>query len=288
MNHSEQASYYSAHSTEDALDALHERGANAQVMAGATWLLREPLRAQPLSRDYVSLSRIEGLKQIVVTDEHVRIGSCVTHTQLARQLRALPICRALELAASNSANPAVRNVATVGGNLCAVKFPAADLVPALMALGAQVQVRSRDGVETFDIEHFLAIREQLPPAHFVDQILLDKSTLASTHSSHARLPLRKAGDYPVAIVSVAASVDRQSLIRDIRIAVGSIEALPRRWTALENWARGKPLDVLAMTEKARDYASQFQGRDSVEAPAWYRVKVLPTLLGRALAALVSH
>ncbi len=98
-------------------------------------------------------------------------------------------------------------------------------------------------------------------------------------SAHIRLPLRKAGDYPVAIVSVARAADGGT-----RIAVGSVEPVARRWTALEAALAGQaftPEVAQALAEKTND----FIGRDGVEAEGWYRREVLPALVRRAFAAL---
>jgi carbon-monoxide dehydrogenase medium subunit len=104
-------------------------------------------------------------------------------------------------------------------------------------------------------------------------------------SAHARLPLRRAGDYPVAIVS--ASLERQSdgAVASARIAVGSVEAVARRWFALERTLAGRPLDPEAAAEAARERIGGFQGRDGVEAPGWYRTQVLPNLVRAALSGV---
>ena len=100
-----------------------------------------------------------------------------------------------------------------------------------------------------------------------------------------RLPLRKAGDYPVAIVSVSAEVDPEGRIGNPRISVGSVEAVARRWTRLEAGLDGSLLSPEIAFEHAQSMAADFVGRDGIEAPGWYRVKVLPVLVRRAFEAL---
>ena len=64
-------------------------------------------------------------------------------------------------------------------------------------------------------------------------------------TAHARLPLRKAGDYPAAIVSLAVSFDASARVQAARIAVGSVEPVARRWQRLEAALVGRPLDPAA-------------------------------------------
>jgi carbon-monoxide dehydrogenase medium subunit len=185
-------------------------------------------------------------------------------------------------AAGRAANPAIREVATIGGNLCASSFAASDLAPALLALDAQVEMVRASGAERQPIEAFLATRANLPPGWLLSRVIVPR---AGRVSAHARLPLRRAGDYPVAIVS--ASLERQSdgAVASARIAVGSVEAVARRWFALERTLAGRPLDPEAAAEAARERIGGFQGRDGVEAPGWYRTQVLPNLVRAALSGV---
>jgi len=100
-----------------------------------------------------------------------------------------------------------------------------------------------------------------------------------------RLPLRRAGDYPVAIVSIAAALGRDGLVASARVAVGSVEPVARRWWRLEADLIGRSLDSGWAAGKAESYSEDFRGRDGVEAPGWYRVKVLPILVRRAVDAI---
>lgn len=278
---------YVATSLSDALAALADRGHSGAPLAGATWIMRAPLREERQDRSqdrfYVAISKIEELRHVDILDSEISIGSCVTHAELALCLMALPDCRALAQAAARSANPAIRGVATVGGNLCASAFAAADLIPALMSLGAEVELATQNGAERLSMERFLEVRSNLEPGRIVRRVLVPRH--ADRRSAHLRLPLRKAGDYPVAIVSIAMALGRDSLVASARVAVGSVEPAARRWRQLEADLIGRPLDSGWAADQAESYSEDFQGRDGVEAPGWYRVKVLPILVRRAVDAI---
>ncbi|WP_244630867.1 FAD binding domain-containing protein [Aureimonas sp. ME7] len=262
----------------DSLEAvLRARRDGAAVLAGGTWLMREPRRGGTLPVRVVTISGIAHLAEVSVGVDEVLVGAAVTHAALADALRGLAGLEALAAAAEGAANPAIRRMATVGGNLCASGFSAADLVPALLALDAQVELAGETGTSWLDMERFVRERDECLKSAFVTRVRVPRAALASVH---VRLPLRRAGDYPVAIVSLARMPDR-----GVRIAVGSVERDARRWRALEEalgeWTGG---DALALASRHND----FTGRESIEAEGWYRREVLPVLAVRALKALASE
>jgi carbon-monoxide dehydrogenase medium subunit len=272
--------FIGATSVAEAVSALCNHG-GAQVVAGATWLMRAPLRGEGLPKSVVSISGITELCEIEIGTTHLSIGACVTHATLAATLATVDECRGLADAAGQSANPAIRSVATVGGNLSTVDFAAADLVPALLALEAEIDYHSADGAKRMGLETFLATRTTLGPG-LITRIEVPRG---SFRTAHARLPLRKAGDYPVAIVSVKANPGPDGAFHTLRIAVGSVEPTARRWPALEAAIEGRTLSASEIAAVATDLAGDFSGRDGIEAPGWYRVQVLPALVRRAFESL---
>ncbi len=283
MTPSSHPSLYVASSLEHALDALAERGVDGAPLAGGTWIMRAPLRHECMSPAYVGLGRVAELGRIEIDDDHVIIGAGVTHARLADALRDLKDLQGLAAAAGRSANPAVRRAATVGGNLCTAGFAAADLVPALLCLEAEVDIASRAGSQRLTLEAFLAARPTLEPGRLLTHVRFPRS---SACTAHARLPLRKAGDYPVAILSMAVTRDGSRRVVRARVAVGSVEAVARRWHSLEAALTGAPLDAGSAERAATDLAGEFDGREGVDAPGWYRVAVLPALARRAVSALL--
>lgn len=257
-------------------EAVAARWAGAAVLAGGTWMMRDPRRGLALPERVVALSGIAELQSVDVFDDRVSFGASVTHSALAGALAGVAGLEGLAAAAIGAANPAIRRVATVGGNLCATDFAAADLVPALLALDAQVELALPDGPRMLALSDFLMERAALLKTALLTRVIVRRDVVAS---AHVRLPLRKAGDYPVAIVSIARATDGGT-----RIAVGSVEPVARRWTALEAALAGQaftPEEAQALAEKTND----FIGRDGIEAEGWYRREVLPALVRRAFVAL---
>jgi carbon-monoxide dehydrogenase medium subunit len=135
------------------------------------------------------------------------------------------------------------------------------------------------------VSRFLALRAGLEPGQIVRRVIVPR---AQRRSVHIRLPLRKAGDYPVAIVSLAVTLNAGGRVDGIRAAVGSVEPTARRWHELEADLLGKPLDPTRAADKAASHGGVFRARDGIEAPGWYRVKVLPSLVRSAVRALQAQ
>jgi carbon-monoxide dehydrogenase medium subunit len=263
-------------------EALAARRQGAAVLAGGTWMMRDPLRGVDLPEAVVTLHRIPALSKVEVDPDQIIIGAAVTHAVLGRALRGLAGLDALAAAADGAANPGIRRVATVGGNLCTLDFAAADLAPALLVCEAMVEMETVEGPKLVGISEFLRDRSTLLAKAILTKIHLRRDLIAS---AHIRLPLRKAGDYPVAIVSVAVGNDRR-----FRIAVGSVEPVARRWTALEEALAAEPNNFAPNPARVAELAAEhndFQGRDSAEAEGWYRRQVLPALVKRGVTALLK-
>ncbi|WFS04763.1 FAD binding domain-containing protein [Rhizobium tumorigenes] len=263
-------------------EALAARRQGAAILAGGTWLMRDPRRGHALPDALVSLHKIAGLTSIHIETDRVTIGAAVTHDALARSLSGIGGLEALAEAASGAANPAIRRVATVGGNLCTQEFAAADLLPPLLAVKAEVELYGDQGTMLVPMVSFLTDRKRLLADAIVVRVIINRDSAAS---AHVRLPLRRAGDYPVAIVSMARRRDGRVLV-----AVGSVEYVARRWLSLEQAFAAKPGGSPAEAETAYTLAigcNDFQGRDGLEADGWYRRQVLPALVRRCMAALLK-
>lgn len=267
-------------SVEQALADLEPEGAAA--IAGGTWLMRAPLRHEDGAERLVALHRIEGFSRLHNDEDAISIGPLTTHDILTHNLPRTPGLRVLREAAGRSANPGVRRLATIGGNIATSAFAASDFAPALLSLDARIAIADRTGTRDIAIEDFLASR-----ATFVQPWLVSKIIVPSTRrlSAHERLPMRRAGDYPCAIVSVSLELDDNGLIREARIGVGALEAVARRWRGLEQALTGRPATPEQAERVARELAGDFTGRDAVDAPGWYRVSVLPVLVRRAFATI---
>jgi len=280
MAENDQQRLISPTSVADASRILASLGCKGQAYAGGTWVMRAPVRGEIDDRILVSLEGIETLHDVTLEPEMVSIGSMATHQKIADALADAPDLGALQVAAATSANPSVRRMATIGGNVCAAEFMASDLVPALMALEATVLLRLAENEVELSIEEFVMWRNEPAHGEVLSKIRIPRGDFRSAHSRNL---LRRAGEYPVANLSLKHTLDGSGLIDNIRIAVGAVEGRPKRWRRLEDDLAGKSVSGLNLKKAAMENLSEFSGRHGPDAPGWYRLRVLPRLLSDAFA-----
>jgi carbon-monoxide dehydrogenase medium subunit len=269
-------------SVEDAVEMLAPANGPALPLAGGTWVMRGAIRGDGFEPAYVLVSRLPELQTIERNDAMLTIGAAVTHQQLADTLEGDLSFLGLAAAAAKSANPAIRRIATVGGNLATSEFSAGDLVPALIASGSEVELVGPDGSRTLAIADYLASRRDSHSGSLITQI---KVPVRNGVSAHERLTLRKAGDYPVVIVDVYVELDGDGIVSVANVAIGSVESVARSWPTLAARLQGSALDPGAAELATRELSGELSPRDGTDVSGWYRLKVLPTVVGRAVRAL---
>jgi aerobic carbon-monoxide dehydrogenase medium subunit len=278
-------SLVSAASVDQAVGALARLGEEGAALAGGTWIMRAPLRGEAFKPSYVALRGVEELHRLERGDPTV-LGSLLTHAELAVLERGAGPLGALAEAARRSAFPAVRSVATLGGNLCAAPFPEADLVPALLALDARVDLVSPAGAESVHLAEYVASRASRPAGELVRSVTVPAPS--SRRSSYERLTIRGGGEYPLVSVAVAVELDDDGIAGEVRVAVGSVEEVARRSGAAEAALAGRRLGAAAATEAGRAAVAELAARDDRLAPGWYRLAVLPALLRTAIGRIVGE
>jgi len=258
----------------EALDLLARYGDEGAPLAGGTWIMRDWQRGERRKQHYVALQLL-GELQTIMSGDRVSVGALVTHEELARAL-SLPATVALAEAARTSAFPAVRSVATVAGNICAEPFPEADLVPALLACEAEVEIAAADGRSHEPLPALLERTPRLPAGALIERVIVPAP--ANRLSAYQRLTVRGGGEYPVASVAVSVDLDGSGRVETARVALGSVEERPRLSPAAAAALIGAPLDVARGLQAGEAAAAECEPRDGLDAPAWYRRAVVPVLV----------
>lgn len=271
-------------SVEEAVALLRDLGEKGEVLAGATWIMRAPNRGEPMRPAYVSLSAIEELA-LVETDDPTIIGAMATHADLEGLDDGTGSLGAVAEAARSSAFPAVRNVATVGGNLCARGFVEADLVPALLASDARVRTASPEGNDDIALAAYLESRDRRPVAEMVTHVSIPAPD--NRRSWFERLTVRGGAEYAVASLAVSIDLDTDRA-SGARIALGSVETMARRWEAAERFVTDTDIEEACASPVPLELTRDINARDGLDAPGWYRLAVLPSLLRRALSRIAQE
>jgi carbon-monoxide dehydrogenase medium subunit len=260
---------------DEALAALAVDGSEA--IAGGTWIMLAPLHRRPLARRYVAVGALDDLCALDLGDP-ARIGAAVTHARLAELTGPLAVLGE----AARGTPLAIGNVATLAGNLRAAPYPAADLVPALLAADAEVEVASASSRNRVALPDYLGSRAERPAGELVVAAIVPSPP--GRRSAFERLSVRGGGEEAVA--SVALSVDLAGgRVAAARVAVGAVEEVARRCPAAEAALLGEPLSAAAGEAAGAAAGKELEGRDGSDAPGWYRLAVLPALVRRAVERL---
>lgn len=269
-------------SVEAAVTLLDDLGPDAAPLAGATWIMRAAPLGRPLAPVQVALAGARELAGVAPGAGALAIGALATHAQLAA-VDAGPAFAAVARAGAISAFPAVRHMATVGGNIATVAFAEADLVPALLAAEATVRLVGPSSETDITLAELLPIRQQRPPAELIASLRVPLPE--GRRSAFERLTVRGGGEYAVASVAVSLDVAADGTVVDARIAPGSVEATARLLPDAASALVGAPLNAETIAAAASAAGAEVRPRDGLDAPGWYRARVLPVLVRRALESL---
>jgi CO/xanthine dehydrogenase FAD-binding subunit len=265
-------------SLEEALALLGE--ARWKILAGGTDFY-PVLANRPLSENVLDINALDDLRGIAVTPDHLTIGARTTWTDIVRH--PLPAAfDALKQAAREIGSVQIQNVATVAGNLCNAS-PAADGVPALMVLDAEVELRASTGSRTLPLDRFVLgnRRTAILPGEMVTAIRIPKASLAGS-SSFRKLGARRYLVISIAMVAYRIVLGTDGRIERVAIAIGSCSPVARRLLPLEASLIGlKPGDQ-ARRAVAMDDLGELSPIDDVRGSAGYRRSAAREILLRAL------
>jgi CO/xanthine dehydrogenase FAD-binding subunit len=176
-------------------------------------------------------------------------------------------------------NPAIRNVATIGGNLITASR-AADLPPPLLALDAELVLVSERGERVVPIGEFFkrAHRTARLPDELLTEIRIPPPKGQAAFVRHGR---RKIFSCCVASAAVRVVMDGDKCA-DARIVAGSMAPTPLRCTAAEGILKGKKLTPELAGEAAAQAVGECKPIDDERASAWYRRRVIKVLIERAI------
>ena len=259
--------FYQPLTVEDALADLAKE--NTMACAGGTNLYVDRKHGKFLDKDYVSLDKLQELKQVSQQADGWHIGSMVNFA-CAEKLE-IPGAECFTMAAAQVGAPQIRNRGTVGGNIISAS-PAADSVPALMALDSKVVLKSLTGERVVALTDFMKGpgRTDLQPGELMTEIIIPAAAGRSTFQK-----VGKRNALAIAVCNQAVYMETESgKIKVIRIAMGSVaptavrayhtEALLQgaEVTSLENaefqaalkealWKDIRPIDDVRATKEYR-------------------------------------
>ncbi|MBP1860136.1 molybdopterin cofactor-binding domain-containing protein [Rhizobium herbae] len=207
---------------------------SSRLVAGATALQLEWAKGQPRPQRLIDLTRIVGLSSIEVGVDKVRIGALVPLAQLTRDAALAAALPLLTAVAKTVAGPAVRNLATVGGNIAG---RTGCLLPSLLALDASLEIVTLEGRRTVSLAAWLAEDHSRPVV--IETIIIPRPK-PGCRWTQRKIGLRAA--FTPSIIGISAVLDLDGdTIQAARLAVGGGSVMPARLLRTERMLANRPL-----------------------------------------------
>jgi CO/xanthine dehydrogenase FAD-binding subunit len=276
--------YFLPGTLKEALVFLKQK-TGAKVLAGGTDLIPQVKKRElPSPKWVVDLKGIAGLNAISYDSKGLHIGALAT----IQDVSAHPMVRykffALSQAALSMASPQVRNRGTIAGNICNA-VPSADSAPALLALKAEVKLKSLEGERIVPLEQFFAGPRTtvISSDEILAEIIIPDQEPAAK-SVYLKLSPRHSMD--LAVVGVAAAATMESgICRGIAIALGAVAPTPIRAPMAEALLTGKTVTKNLIDEAARNALDQCSPIDDHRASREYRCDMVYAMTRRALTQI---
>ena len=268
---------------DEALQLLGQSGRRMSVLAGGTDLLVRMKEDTVRPQTILDIGRIDELRGIERRDRWLWIGSLATHREIAGSDLIRRRGRALAQGAARVGSPQIRQRATIGGNLVNAS-PAADTVPPLYVLQAEVQISSIEGQRWLAVEDFFQGPGQtaLKPDELVTGLRIPPAADDRMVSRYEKFGTRNALSVSVTSVAAAAGLEPDGTLSSIRIALGSVGPTVLRAGEAERLLTGQAAGEELIREAAQAAAGQCCPIDDVRGSAWYRRKLTGALLSRIL------
>jgi CO/xanthine dehydrogenase FAD-binding subunit len=269
-------------------EAIRARAAaNGKILCGGTDFYTM-LGTAPPKGPIIDLTRVAELEGITVRPTEIRIGACTTWAKIiAAQLPSA--FDALKAAGREVGSVQIQNRATIGGNLCNAS-PAADGVPPLLALDAEVELISTQATRRLPLSEFIRgnRRTALRPDEILAAIIIPQQEVSGTATStFLKLGARHYLVISIAMVAVNLVRGEDGAIAQARIAVGACSEVAQRLRELESELNGRPAAAgLGQIAEAR-HLSLLSPIDDVRATSTYRLDAALTLVRRALETCVT-
>jgi aerobic carbon-monoxide dehydrogenase medium subunit len=265
----------------EAVALLEQHGDAAKILSGGQSLI--PMMKVRLARpEYlIDINQIDGLQYIREEDGYLKIGALTREADLeSSELIRTKYPIVLDTA-SMIADPQVRNLATIGGNL-AHGDPANDHPATMLALGAEIIAVGPRGERKIPIKDFFlsVFTTALEPGDILTEIRIP---IPRGRSGGAYFKLeRKVGDFATVGVAAQITAGGDGICQEAGIGLTNVGATPLKADLAEDFLRGKTLDEANIKQAGQLAAQAAQPSSDLRGPAEYKISMVKELTKRAL------
>ena len=271
--------YFAPASLDEAIRLLDEHGFDAKILAGGQSLIPAMRLRLALPEVLIDINNIPELNYIRETNGHLAIGAMTRESDLEYSELVQDKYPLLEDTTGVIADPLVRNMATVGGNL-AHADPANDHPAAMLAYGAEVVAVGHMGERVIPIDDFFVdlFENSLADNEILTEIRIPRSS--ANHGAYVKVE-RKVGDYATAAVAVNLTLDGDHCVA-ARIGLTNVAHMPIRSRGAEAALTGQRLNEEVMREAARAAAADSDPSADLRGSVEYKRDLVRVLTMRAI------
>lgn len=232
----------------------------------------------------LSIRKIKELSNIRMQDDGtVVIGALATFTQTHNDhiiQEKIPIFAEASL---SMGGPQIRNIATVGGNICN-GVTSADSAPSLFALNAKLKLESAEGTRVIPIEDFYLGpgKVDLRKGEILTEIIISPENYEKFSGCYIKYSMRKTMDIATLGVAVMCKLNTPERFSEVRIGLGVAGPTPLRCKEAEEFASGKKITAEVIEQIGKLAKNSSKARTSWRASKEYREHLIEVLSKRAL------
>jgi carbon-monoxide dehydrogenase medium subunit len=276
--------YFAPRSLAEATEVLAKYQGEARTVAGGTDLLLKMKAGRLSPKAIVNIKRVPELRGLTF-NSHLTLGALTTLEEIKQSSMIRERYPALSDAAATMASVQIRNLATVGGNLCNAA-PSADLAPILIALNAAARLAGIQGERRVPLEDFFTGpgTTVLAPGELLVSLEVPPPAGPSVYLKHSP---REHMD--IAVVGIGLALRGYNPLSqecaEPRVVLGAVAPVPLRARRAEAELTGGPLAAERIDRAAKIAAEEAKPIDDVRGSAWYRRRMVAVLTRRGLETL---
>ena len=277
-------SIYRAGSIEDAINALEKRPESIIISGGSDILIK--IREGKLSGcSLVSINGIPDLKGIFMDEnESIVIRPATNFTSITNNPIIQKYIPVLGEAVDQIGGPQIRNMGTIGGNICN-GVTSADSASTLFTLNAKLEITGKDSKKIISINDFYvsAGKVDLKPSEILTAIIIEKENYENHYGHYIKYAMRNAMDIATLGCAVLCELsDDKKSLKDLRLAYGVAGPVPMRCLKTEELLKGQVISGDLFKKLSEGAKSEVNPRTSWRASKEFRLQLVGELCVRAL------
>jgi len=282
-----QFEYHAPTSLESAVELLSKYDEKASLLAGGTDLLIQMKQRLAEPKHVINIKKINEIIGIEEGEDKIRIGAATSFRTIERSKIVQAKLPLLHEAVTSLGSVQIRNMATIGGNLCNAN-PCADSATPLLALDSEARIFGPEGARTIPLEKFFLgpLKTALGPSEMLVEVLVPHL------AEDAGTSFQKIGwtSFDISTINMALVLRMEGeAVNDCRIALGACAPTPIRLHSVEEFLKGKPLTSEVLEEAKNILSEHITPRKRWRrAPAEYRRATSRAMFGDALKTAIRR